>query len=126
MRRKALAQAKQQREVALQATADRQREQQQFEEAAGRGEHRSTLRRTLISYEEGLTAVGEAEAALVNAKADLNRLKNENGGIDTVKLGKSLGAGRDLVDATELKLTRVRQTLAQAQTKLREALEHAR
>jgi hypothetical protein len=123
-RRRAISEEKQRREEALKTAADREREQKEFEAAASRGEYRSALRRTLVSYEEGINAAREIEVALVNAKADLERLKGDNA-LDVVKLGKALGASRDLVDALETKLVRARETLASLEGALRQALGQA-
>jgi hypothetical protein len=123
-RRRAIAEEKQRREEAVKAAAEREREQKKFEQYAARGEYRSALRRALVSYEEGLSAARELESGLENARADLERLKGDNA-LDVVKLGKALGASRDLVDALETKLVRGRETLASLEGALRQALGQA-
>ena len=60
-RRRAIAEAKQRREEAVKAAAEREREQKKFEQCAARGEYRSALRRALVSYEEGLSAAREKQ-----------------------------------------------------------------
>jgi hypothetical protein len=69
--------------------------------------------------------VPPGKTALANAKADLQRLKEDEGALDVAKLGKALRAGRDLVDALETKLTLAGKTLGQAEDTLRQALGEA-
>jgi hypothetical protein len=124
-RRQAIAEAKQRQEAAAKAAAEAERQQQEFEAAALRGAYLAALRDVLKTYNQAVSARCLLETALQNAQAELDRLKGEDT-LDAVKLAKTLGIARDLIDALQTKLLLAGEELARAQEILRLALDAAR
>ncbi|HYY29794.1 MAG TPA: hypothetical protein VE860_17765 [Chthoniobacterales bacterium] len=126
-RRRAIAEVRQRQKAALEAAAEAEREQREFEQAAVRGEHLSALREALKRYNEASSVTSTLQIALENAKADLERLKQaESGAMEPAKLAKALGTGRDLVDAWEIKHTQTSEALGSLEDALRKALVKGR
>jgi hypothetical protein len=124
-KRRAITQTRERREAAARAAAQRQQEQAEFEAASVGGQHRLNLRQALTDYEQGANVAREAQDALADAHTELDRLKRENGSVDTVKRAKNLGSHRDLIDALEIKLARATETFTSLADALRQALGQA-